>query len=374
MIGSREFCEHIAHGDHREFELLCNVYGLPEYQTRDLRKEFYETSDSEKYSAWQMLSPDIVTNNNIRPSEVCWKSTTEDEADESDFSTAPDKQPIYLRKTNSCPNVCSSEKVIMETEINIENTPVTMRILEEKSYEGSIPEDNPEYLTSVYEHSGIIRVLTDSELDEMNNGEYYVRGRTPRRVTFGGESIKLRTPDSDSVTQSDSERKKSLESNIMQVADILHIDIPMDNTKELAPQRSKSAGMVRSDSLSPSLSPMERVKSARHRRLSMSPVNHIISPIPPHKQIEVLHNLQRSPLISPDRHKRSLSAGDKENVDDQIHNDHATPYISEEAKETRFESQKKSWEDLDLIDKESIANLKSGVSHSFHFSLIELFM
>lgn len=380
MIGSREFCEHIAHGDHREFELLCNVYGLPDYnQTRDARNEFFDTdrSDSVKYSSWQVLSPDIVTNNDkTMTSDVCWKSTTEDEADESDISTDPIKQS-YLRKANSCPNVFRNdssekrgEKVIMETEINIENTPVTMRILEEKSYEDSIQNDNS-CLTSVYEHSGIIRVLTDSELDEINNGDYYTRSRTPRRVTFGGESIKLRTPDSDSVTQSDNDlksRNTSIESN--NVVDILHIDIPTDNTNELSPHRSKSAGMTRSDSLSPnSSSPLERAKSARHRRRSMSPVNHIISPILPHKQIEVLHNLQRSPLISPERHKRTSTEDKEMNVENKIISDSMTPQVLDETTQS-----KKSWEDIDLIDKDSIMNLKSGVSLIFFFGLIELFI
>lgn len=374
MIGSREFAEHIAHGDHREFELLCNVYGLPDYlPTRDSRNDLYDTSDSLKYSAWQVLSPDIVTNNNNRPSETCWKSTTtEDEAEESDMSIDPAAKSIYLRKTNSCPNVFpsafSGEKVIMETEINIENTPITMRILEEKSYESALTDETNSYMT--FEHSGIVRVLTDSELDEMNNGEFYMRSRTPRRVTFGGESIKLRTPDSDSVAQSDNDfklRNRALKSNTASVADILHIDIPMDNTKELSPQRSKSASVARSDSLSPNdLSPFQRAKSARHRRYSTSPVSHIISPVAPHKQIEVLHNLQRSPLISPvERHKRSSSAGDqKTNVDDNdLNEDEHVPHDgSEEIDETNVEMKKKSWEDLDLINKDGIKNLKSGVS------------
>ncbi len=366
MIGSREFAEHIAHGDHREFELLCNVYGLPDYlPTRDSRNDLYDASDSMKYSAWQVLSPDIVTNNNnnMRPSEICWKSTTEDEADESDITIDPTTKSMFLRKTNSCPNVFpgahSTEKVIMETEINIENTPVTMRILEEKSYDDMMGDVNGSCMTSVYEHSGIIRVLTDSELDEMNNGEYYARGRTPRRVTFGGESIKLRTPDSDSVNQSDNNdvnaRNRSQETmKSVSVADILHIDIPMDNTKELSPQRTKSATATSTTSPN-SLSPVERAKSARHRRFSTT-VNNIVSPIPPHKQIEVLHNLQRSPLISPERHKRSLSAGD-ENVDDKEQGMFDDP--------TRIQVQKKSWEDLHLIDRDSIANLKSGVSFLF---------
>lgn len=371
MIGSREFAEHIAHGDHREFELLCNVYGLPDYlPTRDSRNDLYDATDSLKYSAWQVLSPDIVSNKNNRPSDTCWKSTTEDDADESDISTDRVAKSQYLRKANSCPNVFrnvgSNEKVIMETEINIENTPVTMRILEEKSYDdGAITDDNNSCMTSVYEHSGIIRVLTDSELDEMNNGEYYVRGRTPRRVTFGGESIKLRTPDTDSVTQSDIDvksRNRSIESNTASVADILHIDIPMDNTKELSPQRSKSAGITRSESLSPnSVSPLQRAKSARHRRFSTSPVNNIVSPIPPHKEVEVLHNLQRSPLISPDRHRRNSSTVNG-NVDAKDSNDDedVSHEISGEINGTS--TQKKSWEDLDLIDKDGITNLKSGVS------------
>lgn len=380
MIGSREFAEYIAHGDHREFELLCNVYGLPDYlPTRDSRNDLYDASDSMKYSAWQVLSPDFIASSNIRPSEVCWKSTTEDEADESDMSTDRIAKSMYLRKTNSCPNVFpssdSNEKVIMETEINIENTPVTMRILEEKSYD----DDNNACRSSVYEHSGIIRVLTDSELDEMNNGEYYTRSRTPRRVTFGGESIKLRTPDSDSVAQSDSDaksRNKSLESSTVSVADILHIDIPMDNTKELSLQRSKSAGITRSDSVSPnSVSPVERAKSARPRRFT--PANSIVSPIPPHKQIEVLHNLQRSPLISPDRNRRNSYPGDENiSADDKNLNEtkEQTSHVASQqgTDKSGADVSKKSWEDLGLIDADGISNLKSGVSVRIKFVSLKL--
>lgn len=381
MIGSREFAEHIAHGDHREFELLCNVYGLPDYlPTRDSGNDLYDASDSVKYSVWQVLSPDIVTN---RPSDICWKSTTEDDADESDISTDRFAKSMYLRKTNSCPNVYptvgSNEKVIMETEINIENTPVTMRILEEKSYEDStVTDENNSCLTSVYEHSGIIRVLTDSELDEMNDGDYYMRARTPRRVTFGGESVKLRTPDSDSVNQSDIDiksRNRSLESNDASVADILHIDIPIDNTKALSPQRSKSAGLTRSESLSPKSlsSSSERAKSARHRRFS--PVNKIISPVPPHKEIEVLHNLQRSPLISPDRHQRNSSTVDETmNVADAKDLNDGEDTSQETSEEmTNTSNQKRSWEDLNLIDNDGITNLKSGVSFVITVFLLLLF-
>lgn len=373
MIGSREFAEHIAHGDHREFELLCNMYGLPDYlPTKDSRTDLFDATDSIKYSAWQVLSPDFVTNNNVlRPSEVHWKTTTiEDEADESDRSN--ELFGMYLRKANSCPNMFpnshTTEKVIMETEINIENTPVTMRILEEKSCDdGTENAFGNGSLTSVYEHNGIIRILTDSEVDEMNNSDTYTRGRTPRRVTFGGESIKLRTPDSDSVTQSDNDlksRSRSLDSNTASsVAEILHIDIPVDNTKELSPpatlQRSESADILRTDNVSPvPSSPFERIKSARHRRHSPSS---IVSPRPTHNGIEVLHNLQRSPLISPERHRRSLPADDdKINTNEQ--REHKTLKDEDQVEHI------KNWEDLGLIDEESLANLNSGVScRSFNF-------
>ena len=76
-------------------------------------------------------------------------------------------------------------KVVLETEIKFnEETAITMIILEEKDDDDS--EDNEEKKNKIDVMNGIIEESSSAD-----------KRRTPRRVHFGGEIVKLRTPDSD---------------------------------------------------------------------------------------------------------------------------------------------------------------------------------
>lgn len=85
------------------------------------------------------------------------------------------------------------DKIILETEITLRTGPaITMKIHEESrpnSVLGESIEDCSKY--------GVIKVLND---DSGSDYEVVAR-RTPRKVRFGGESVKLRTPESDSSNQ-----------------------------------------------------------------------------------------------------------------------------------------------------------------------------
>lgn len=393
MVGAREFSEHIAHGAYREFELLCNVYGLPRSENAaDASNDLYISTSAGGNRTWQVLTTgnekQMNTNGNkntnnskVRPTELYWKSTTDEDDDDNDDEG--------VNKVRPCMYQCDDdEKVIMETEINIDNTAVTMRILEQKDSH-MIPYDDDsgdeeELVGPVYEHSGIVRVLTDSELEEINNGLNTVEGmdymrRTPRRVTFGGEIVKMRTPDSDSVTQSDGDdhRRRSNTQSPTPAKNSLLIDIPNDNTMPTTlsspPSRVSSAigSLTNANALLPLMSPNDRPKSAlttspvmvkQVRRLS-SPVDDIISSTPPHKQIEVLHNLQRSPSISPTRISRRNSSSDK--IGSTAHDiEPVTTRLDdvEELKSNAAGQVQRSWEELGLVSVEVVKNLRSGVS------------
>ncbi|KAF5287592.1 hypothetical protein FQA39_LY15869 [Lamprigera yunnana] len=98
---------------------------------------------------------------------------------------------IVIRKTQ---DEIIEDKVILETEIKLNSGPaITMQIHEESRQSITTDESDVEQRGSL----GIVKVLTDDSED------YYENRRTPRRVRFGGEIVKLRTPDSDSNQPSD---------------------------------------------------------------------------------------------------------------------------------------------------------------------------
>lgn len=134
-------------------------------------------------------------------------------------SKSKNKTVLHETVTTTCSgggSVCEKSaingKVIMETEIKINpETAVTMRILEQNP---STQTDDSD------EDSGAKRIITDisapypvtpmrarnTEESANNNLRFGLDNSPPkngRRVRFGGEIVKMRTPDSDTVDQSD---------------------------------------------------------------------------------------------------------------------------------------------------------------------------
>ncbi|XP_017046194.1 uncharacterized protein LOC108091484 [Drosophila ficusphila] len=407
LLGVHEF-EDIMSGVGRgdalaKYFRLCQVYGVsgkPKKNAGEL-----------KTGAWRAL-----------PREQSWRS-----------SSALQSLDSSIQSQSNCPE---KGKVIMETEIKINDDTVTMRILEaDTETEGS---DSPARSCSKDEESanlvchallssansrhelntgaGIVQVISDSELDEPHTvkpgsvSEPSTPSRALKRVTFGGEIVKMRTPDSDAASSTTHFRSPaaaaqsaatlSLEdaspspttSPVEEQPDLvaprppsndrttaLVVEIPSDNTKPLLQARPFSSQSPRHqndatfDLPSQSSNPRQRQeaedrpspspRSPAFRSRSSSPTgSNIVSPKVPHKQIEVLHNLQRDP--SPRSLRRSEDLGDGRAIPaagnpsaspTQPQGTRAASAVSAESPATP-----KSWEDLDIVNIKTLMDLRSG--------------
>ncbi|ALC39765.1 CG42399 [Drosophila busckii] len=267
-------------------------------------------------------------------------------------------------------------KVIMETEIKINDDTLTMRILEaetetEEAEEDGATIESPEYMcrqlpAQSNDDAGILEIISDSEAEEQlpAQAEPATPSRSLKRVTFGGEIVKMRTPDSDAASctpksetappATNSNSLSVLSADLPQVAcltatvldspeeqpnsrSVLTLDIPNDNTK---PLETAAAAHVSSNYFS-SPKRESQAQSPSYRCRSISPAS--ISPKIPHKQIEVLHNLQRDVEHSPHTTRRT---------------EVATP--SPQAASIASPATPKSWEELDIVDYQTIKQLRSG--------------
>lgn len=162
----------------------------------------------------------------------------------------------------------------------------------------------------------------------------------------------------------------------MEKNDFLTIDIPNDNTKPITNIRPKTAvPLNHSNSYSnfsdstltpnspcnviPPISPEQirrKSQSANRtsRRLSVAPIEDILSPKPIHHEVQVLHNLQRSPNISPTRLRNNSETDDTVKLT-----------VENDDKEQPVILEKTSWEDLGIVDDTVLNDLKSGVSTVF---------
>ncbi|XP_035916490.1 uncharacterized protein LOC118514071 [Anopheles stephensi] len=283
-IGSREFYECISVAYRRDFDLLCNVYGLPNPPKSPRRDPIVPPGElslghAEMRKSWKpTVAPGAPTPlQALSPKAQRWKSGSHGEISRSTevndtprlrhrigsderlpqhdyiLSKGPGGGPLLRRVSLE---KIDDSKVIMETEIKINKESVTMRILEaETSNSNSISEESDE--DNVNKRFGVVRVLTDSELEDSvtvksigdpqpamqqdllySSDTEYVR-RTPRRVRFGGEIVKMRTPDSDTFDQSDQDAL-TLSQTSNQSTQLLSSSTISDRTSSTAapPQRS----------------------------------------------------------------------------------------------------------------------------------------
>lgn len=425
MIGIREFSQYIAPRAYLQFELLCNVYGLP--STSDIEDpsvDLYKPQNtSENNRVWNPATQNKESNCIVKRTELCWRTDKQDEIspDDEENNNNVSSMSINCIESSDTNKGCSqsvhvnvmtkkpeNEKIIMETEIQIQDTALTMRIMEanSNSSENEITGENSEDdLFSVHEHNGVVRILTDSEVDESNGTVIEVLDPSRnqlKRVTFGGEEVKLRTPDSDSVLQSDNdEAQKAIQKlveqktvNELEIISPTSINGRSSESKNshkptvLSSTRPKTASIIITAS-SPAgsdaddVSPAAKVRhksaspSRRSSRQSYSSTNEgIVSPKATHKGIEVLYNLQqRSPSISPTRSRRNSMADDKiessfdhnSNIAKKVdvamnQSDIILEEISSPEMNRNTSDSTKTWESLGLVDDICLQNAKSGVS------------
>ena len=133
-------------------------------------------------------------------------------------NTAANSKSIIIENTTQCNGnlICcgggGENKVIMETEIKINpETAVTMRILEQNASTQTDESDGEERVSPKRRVAefGVpypVTPMRPKNVDENNNCRHNLDSsvnKNGRRVRFGGEIVKMRTPDSDTVDQSD---------------------------------------------------------------------------------------------------------------------------------------------------------------------------
>lgn len=283
LIGPKEFRNLLDDSQARDFDLLCQVYNEHSKPTSD---------DNDR--KWNDLNANVVDQ---------WSDSdgviSQDEASKSDALDKEGNKP--------------TGKVILETDIPFDKATVTMTILEEQR------KSSEEIFDSDDDKDCIVKVLSDSE-----NEAYDLRRRTPRKVRFGGEVVKLRTPDSDSNIPSDTDNEILISTTTnASSSPVIEIKFVPEDTKKGRKNRSQipipirptlHRPKARSLPTSPArkLQPKTRLiyqshpnltrdyffKKSKTQRKSQGKSkfrDNATSPIPVHREIELLHNLTRSP-------------------------------------------------------------------------------
>ncbi|XP_063893693.1 uncharacterized protein LOC110384439 [Helicoverpa armigera] len=231
-------------------------------------------------------------------------------------------------------------KVIIETEIKFDSdTAITMTVLEENETESEKNTGSEDDYDS-----------SDRNMLKYSDGDSEDTDVVVKRVRFGGESVKIRTPDSDNLLTSEDDnnfhdkRKDNYKELMAPVTPAIvsrmneikraaleresqnklgkksGIPLPVIQNKPQKPTYvTKYNGVkVKSKSLSELYDYFKsknddedsKITEMSGLALSLAEVRSpeksgrsSRSPVEPHKEVEVLHNLQRSPSVSPRRHQ-----------------------------------------------------------------------
>ena len=237
IIGHEEFNYYLNNLDinaKRDYEVLCDVYEL-----KPSEKNARITSGK------KMKKKNDIQNVRHRKQEEQETEERKNELNKNKNDNDGDEQVSMAMRP---------ARVVLETEIKFnEETAITMTILEEKG-DGSENDDDDELAK---DEDIILEVKNDAEYEEPKNDDamdaWIERRKTPRRVHFGGEIVKLRTPDSD-----DSEMTQTK-------VPLTRIPLPISpSTKmpEIRPRRSLS---------NPCSPNVVRTRSRKSRSVSNSP-------------------------------------------------------------------------------------------------------
>lgn len=256
------------------------------------------------------------------------------------------------------------DKVILETEITLKTGPnITMKIHEEsRPLSGTLSRFDSEEDTK---DPAILRVFEDDESDFDENRQ---TPRSPRKVRFGGESVKLRTPESESSQQEEDNESSMIKITVTDAVSIRTkrslipvrvSSLPSTPKKKLNDQKTvgkhyKSApnltmasskiplrkkvmqdvqtqadlkitnggGLDNGETMEQQQPKSVQEKQEKKERkevvlrpsiLKHSRADDSLSPIPVHNEIEVFHNLTRSPERSRRNSETSATEKDDEN-------------------------------------------------------------
>lgn len=331
VCGSRDYMVSLSRLDLKvqdKFRQLCEIY---DEDSMDVyyapRKSIYRDNNQTLVKINHVFSSPITT-----PIRVSTDSSSEDS-----YSHIPFQNNNYA-------------KVIIETEIKFDSdTAITMTVLEENDTE---TDRNSESNTGSEEDCD----SSDRNMLKFSDADSEDTDVVVKKVRFGGESVKIRTPDSENLLSSEDDNNHN---KLIPVKDNLngvsHPNTPgivnkMNEIKREAIEREsqvkpKKSGIplpvihnkvqnqnsfgkhskvkLKSKSLSELYDyfrtkndgsedrsrPERRHKEGSGFALTLHEVRSpekVPSPVESHREVEVLHNLQRSPTVSPRRHQTRL--------------------------------------------------------------------
>lgn len=355
MIGHAEFdriLEDTQPNTRRDFELLCQVYNSQNQKPGFVNHD--NNFADEDRPNWNDLNANIIQDNRWNSDSDSAGIVSQDEITKSKDTERNES----VDTENSVP----SGKVILETEIQFNSsTAVTMKILEEGESKSVNDSDSDED-----NRDCVVKVLSDSE----NEDAFELRRRTPRRVRFGGEVVKLRTPDSDSNQPSDTDNDITItttptgDSNnpVIEIKFITNdrkdgkrshqsrslIPVPVTPVTQKPKARSlptspsrkmeirtkskllyqSHPNLTRAHFFIDKQNKNQRQKTTRPEKLKIDGakkqtnyVDNATSPMLVHREIELFHNLTRSPTRSPEVPQESPTASPVKEYGEKIIND-----------------------------------------------------
>ncbi|XP_063376617.1 uncharacterized protein LOC134663986 [Cydia fagiglandana] len=320
VVGPRDYMIYLSRLEPKvqdKFRILCEVYdedSLDVYYAP--RKTTYRDKNSHH----------LVKINHVFNSPV--RLSTCDTSSEDSYNHVPYYGNNYA-------------KVIIETEIKFDSdTAITMTVLEENETESEKNTGSEEDCDS-----------SDRNMLKYSDGDSEDMDVVVKKVRFGGESVKIRTPDSENIATSEDDTTQNkpaailqhshIEEASMQVTPLIvskmneikreaferesqskpkksGIPLPVINNKPRNPTieatyskvklKSKSLSELYDYFRSKNEAPEDNLKNSGFT-LTLTEIrtpDKLPSPVEPHREVEVLHNLQRSPTVSPRRRSTRL--------------------------------------------------------------------
>ncbi|XP_049868000.1 uncharacterized protein LOC126368158 [Pectinophora gossypiella] len=319
VCGARDYVNFLSKLDQKvqeKFRHLCETYD------EDSMDVYYAPRKSYRESGQQLVKINHVFNS---PLSTPLKISTDSSSEESFVHI-----PYYSNNFG---------RVIIETEIKFDSdTAITMTVLEENETQSENTTASEEDCDS-----------SDRNMLKYSDGDSEDTDVVVKKVRFGGESIKIRTPDSENQVTSEDDNistsskgtaieNDNIEEVSTQVTPVIvnkmneikreaperlkpvkksGIPLPVIQTKTRKPQviATYSKVKLKSKSLSELYDYFKakneidegRLKEGTGFALTLteSPEK-VPSPVEPHREVEVLHNLQRSPVVSPKRKQTRL--------------------------------------------------------------------
>lgn len=324
VCGPRDYVMYFRQLDPKvqeKFRSLCEIYDEDSHDVYYAPRTVFRKS-----STTSLVKPNFINSKATTPIIVSTDSSSEDSF----------KHMQFYRNNFG--------KVIIETELKFDSdTAITMTVLEENETEA----ESDRNLGSEDDcDSSDQNMLKYSDGDASEDTDVVVK-----KVRFGGESIKIRTPDSENQVTSEDDNKSGTnekEDNMIEVTATVTPGIVnkiIELKSENVESESQSSKAKRSGIPLPVIEPKSRTKLhsvplpkqskiIKQKSKSLNELydffrnkneedrptekdesgfaltltevrspEKVPSPVQPHREVEVLHNLQRSPVVSPRRRR-----------------------------------------------------------------------